>query len=95
MTVPKTLVTMYTADPDTFYADVKDRNGVGFNLSIVDSGYFLAQIVLSFTAGTIVDVTGLNQMYMVISSACGFTSAYFALSLAYDRPTSGRHSLKI
>jgi len=69
--VPATLVTLYQSHPDVFYADVEARHGTAYNLSVIDAGYYLSQIILSLTAGLIVESTGINQMYMVISAVCG------------------------
>ena len=43
----------------------------------------MSQIVLTLIAGLIVEQTGMNQMYMVISSVCGFASAYSANSISF------------
>ena len=74
---------MYQSHPDFFYADVTARHGTAFNMSVMDSGLYISQIILSMIAGPLVESTGMNQMYMVISSVCGFASAYSANSISF------------
>ena len=90
--VPLTLVTMYQSHPDIFYADVTARHGTAFNMSVMDSGLYISQIILSMIAGPLVESTGMNQMYMVISSVCGFAASYASLKLSYSIETTAATS---
>lgn len=86
MNIPASLITIYQKNPDDFYPDAKQLNGVGYNMAIIDSAYYLAQIVLSIFMGKVVDMTGLPHMYILTSSMCAFVSIALASRLPYSRP---------
>ena len=40
--------------------------------------------------GSIVEATGLTQLYIVVSSVCGFASAYLASRVVFDQADAER-----
>ena len=42
-TIPNTLITMYHEEPELYYGN-HARAGVGEDIAILDSGYFLSQV---------------------------------------------------
>ena len=43
--------------------------------------------------GSIVEATGLSQLYILVSAVCGFASAYFATQVVFDEADTERWSL--
>ncbi len=43
-TIPNTLITMYHEEPELYYGSHSARAGVGEDIAILDSGYFLSQV---------------------------------------------------
>ena len=43
-TVPNTIVTMYHEDPALYYGAAAGKAGVGADIAILDSGYYLSQV---------------------------------------------------
>jgi hypothetical protein len=46
-TIPNTLITMYHEEPELYYGSHSARAGVGEDIAILDSGYFLSQVLPS------------------------------------------------
>ena len=44
-TIPNILVTMYHEDPGLYYGAEAGKAGVGEDIAILDSGYYLSQVV--------------------------------------------------
>jgi len=76
-TVPNTIVTLYHKDPGLYYAG-GTRGGVGADIAILDSGYYLSQICLSLVMGRLVEVTGLPHYYIIISCVAGLAAVILA-----------------
>ena len=57
--------------------------GIGEDMAVLDSTYYLSQIILSVFMGKLVEATGLPHFYIVISSLCGFLSAIMATRVAF------------
>ena len=53
-------------------------------MAIIDTTFYLAQIILSACLGQLVDITGKPHIYIGCSSLCAFISAYFATKIVYD-----------
>ena len=49
--------------------------GYGEDIAVLDTGYFLSQILLSVVMGKLVEITAAPQLYFLAASACGFLSA--------------------
>ena len=54
--------------------------GYGEDIAVLDTGYFLSQILLSVVMGELVELTGAPHLYVAAASACGFLSAAAAAS---------------
>jgi hypothetical protein len=50
-TIPNTLITMYHEEPELYYGSHSARAGVGEDIAILDSGYFLSQVLPSPPSG--------------------------------------------
>ena len=53
---------------------------------MLDTGYFLSQILLAVVMGNLVEVTAAPQLYLLAASACGFASAAAAASFVAFGP---------
>jgi len=85
-TVPCTLLTKYHEQPDVFFRDTRPIGvftGVGEDMAVLDSTYYLSQIILSVFMGKLVEATGFPHFYIVIASLCGFLSAIMATRVAF------------
>ena len=67
--------------------------GVGEDMAVLDSTYYLSQIILSVFMGQLVEATGLPHFYIVIASLCGFLSAIMATRVAFT-PSDYNMALK-
>jgi hypothetical protein len=56
----------------------EDSGGFGEDIAILDTGYFLSQIILSLVMGKLVELTGAPHLYFLAASACGFMAAAMA-----------------
>ncbi len=93
-TIPCTLITKYHDQPEVYFKDTRgvdpetadDANaiGVGGDMAILDSTYYLSQIILSAFMGKIVEMTGLPHFYIGTASICGFLSAAFATRVTFS-----------
>lgn len=77
-TVPNTIVTMYHEDPALYYGAAAGKAGVGADIAILDSGYYLSQIWLSLVMGRLVEVTGLPHYYMIVACLAGLVAVLAA-----------------
>jgi len=89
-TIPGTLVTKYNTCPELYLSTPRKtkgsvlEGGIGGDMAIIDTTFYLAQIILSLFLGQLVDATGLPQIYIGCSSICAFISAYCATKIQYD-----------
>lgn len=88
-TIPGTLITRYHDHPEIFFRDTRcnfdsEKDGIGGDMAILDSTYYLSQIILSIFMGKIVDATGLPHFYIVAASICGFLSAILATRVIFS-----------
>ena len=63
-----------------------DGGGYGEDIAVLDTGFFLSQILLSVVMGELVEVTAAPQLYLLAASACGFLSAAAAASFVAFGP---------
>lgn len=78
--IPFILVTTYHTDKETFFFDVSTTDqsrGVGGDMGMLDTAYFLSQVVLSGLMGYIVHMTGTVMSYMVTAGVMGILSCVF------------------
>ena len=67
-----------------FYFRARDGGGYGEDISILDTGYYLSQVILSLVMGKLVEVTGRPELYMAVASVCGFAAVYSATKVAFS-----------
>ena len=53
------------------------ERGIGTDMGILDSAYFLSQVILTAIMGYIVHLTGTVLMYMVSAGAMGILACFF------------------
>ena len=56
---------------------------MGEDMAVLDSTYYLSQIILSVFMGKLVEMTGLPHFYIVIASLCGIMSAVMATRVTF------------
>lgn len=74
---------IYTSDEASSTAERAIR-GMGTDLAILDSAYFLSQVVLTACMGYIVHFSGTALSYIICSSAMAILSCYFVQSIVLD-----------
>ncbi len=62
----------------------------GEDLALLDTGYYLSQIILSVSLGKLVEMTSAPQLYFLSASACAFLSAAVAASVVVFEPKDVR-----
>jgi len=77
-TVPNTIVTLYHEDPVLYYGQAAGKAGVGADIAILDTGYYLSQISLSLVMGSLVELTGFPHYYIIVSCVAGIAAVIFA-----------------
>jgi len=77
-TVPNTIVTLYHEDAVLYYGAAAGRGGVGEDIAVLDTGYYLSQIGLSLVMGRLVEMTGLPHYYIIVSCVAGIAAVIFA-----------------
>ena len=83
-TIPNALVTMYHEEPSLYYGAEAGRAGVGEDIAILDTGYYLSQIVLSLVMGRIVEVTGLAHYYIIVACVSGLAATIMANKVVFS-----------
>lgn len=79
---PNMLVTLYNTDrqlymwDDSNNTESSEERGLGTDVAVLDTAYFLAQIFLSVCMGPLVDMTGSALPYMVVAALTGAVSVY-------------------
>ncbi|XP_071525491.1 solute carrier family 45 member 3-like [Panulirus ornatus] len=78
---PNMLVTLYNSDRHLYLWDDSnthwgEEKGLSTDVAVLDTAYFLSQIVLSIFMGPIVDLTGSAVPYMVVATLTGIVSVY-------------------
>ncbi|KAK7471753.1 hypothetical protein BaRGS_00035635 [Batillaria attramentaria] len=53
------------------------ERGIGTDMAVLDSAYFLSQVILSVLMGGIVHITGTVVSYMVTAGAFGLLACFF------------------
>jgi len=90
-TVPNTIVTLYHEDAVLYYGAAAGRGGVGEDIAVLDTGYYLSQIGLSLVMGRLVEMTGLPHYYIIVSCVAGIAAVIFA-SKVVTCPEEARQS---
>lgn len=85
-----TLLTRYHEQPEIFFRDTRSgthdgtpSTGVGEDMAVLDSTYYMSQIILSVFMGKLVEMTGFPHFYIIIASLCGFLSAIMATRVTF------------
>ncbi|KAG7173139.1 Membrane-associated transporter protein-like 1 [Homarus americanus] len=78
---PNMLVTLYNTDRQLYLwddsnQDGSEERGLGTDVAVLDTAYFLSQIVLSVCMGPLVDLTGSSLPYMIVATLTGMVSVY-------------------
>lgn len=78
---PNMLVTFYNSDRQLYMWDTNnvenmEEKGLGTDVAVLDTAYFLAQIILSVFMGPLVDLTGSALPYMVVAALTGMVAVY-------------------
>lgn len=78
---PNMLVTLYNSDRQLYLWDAShseggEERGLGTDVAVLDTAYFLSQIVLSICMGPLVDLTGSALPYMIVATLTGIVSVY-------------------
>lgn len=53
------------------------ERGIGSDLAVLDWSYFLSQVALTATMGTIVHITGTLMSYMITAGSMGILAVYY------------------
>jgi len=83
-TIPNALVTKYHEDPVLYYGTEAGKAGVGEDIAILDSGYYLSQIWLSLVMGKIVEMTGLAHYYIIVACLSGLAATFMANRVVFS-----------
>ncbi|ESO02250.1 hypothetical protein HELRODRAFT_188635 [Helobdella robusta] len=88
-TVPYLLLTAYHDNSDVYFCDTHNGcivpyRGIGADLSILDSAYFLSQVMLTGFMGYIVQHCGSVLAYIVCSSFMGLLSLFCIFNIVYE-----------
>ncbi|CAH1786398.1 unnamed protein product [Owenia fusiformis] len=87
-TIPFILVTSYHEEKEFFYCDInfqystsENKHGFGADMAILDSAYFLSQVILSLFMGSIVSYTGTVLSYIIVAAIFGIISCICILNV--------------
>jgi len=83
-TIPNALVTMYHEDPMLYFGVDAGKAGVGADIAILDSGYYLSQIGLSLVMGRLVEMTGLPHYYIIVACISGLAATLAANKVVFS-----------
>lgn len=83
-TIPNALVTMYHEDPLLYFGTDAGKAGVGADIAILDSGYYLSQIGLSLVMGRLVEMTGLPHYYIIVACISGLGAILAANKVVFS-----------
>ncbi|XP_059082872.1 solute carrier family 45 member 3-like isoform X2 [Tigriopus californicus] len=81
--VPNTLITFYHAQANVYFKARSDGGGYGQDIAILDTAYYMSQIILSLVMGQLVEMSGLPHLYIIMASICGFVAAYSATKVVF------------
>lgn len=86
---PNMLVTLYNSDRQLYMWDGNssefgEEQGLGTDVAVLDTAYFLAQIILSVFMGPLVDLTGSALPYMVVSALTGLVAVYCGTRVVFN-----------
>ncbi|KAG0727469.1 Solute carrier family 45 member 3 [Chionoecetes opilio] len=85
---PNMLVTLYNSDRqlymwDELSPDGGEERGLGTDVAVLDTAYFLSQIILSVCMGPLVDLTGSALPYMVVAALSGLVAVYYGARIVF------------
>lgn len=85
---PNMLVTLYNSDRqlymwDELSPDGGEERGLGTDVAVLDTAYFLSQIILSVCMGPLVDLTGSALPYMVVAAFTGLIAVYCGTKIVF------------
>uniref|UniRef100_A0A0P4VX71 Solute carrier family 45 member 3 n=1 Tax=Scylla olivacea TaxID=85551 RepID=A0A0P4VX71_SCYOL len=85
---PNMLVTLYNSDRQLYMWDEQspeggEERGLGTDVAVLDTAYFLSQIILSVCMGPLVDLTGSALPYMVVAAFTGLISVYCGTKIVF------------
>lgn len=88
-TVPFLLLSSYHNHLELYFSDTHNGHhipsrGIGTDLSVLDSAYFLSQVILSLSMGYIVKVSGTVMSYIVTSVILAAVSLYYISKIVHQ-----------
>lgn len=94
-TIPFILISDYHADKEIFFFDVEPTSsssssnsqvrGIATDMAILDSTYFLSQVILSGIMGYIVHITGTVLSYIITAGVMGIFSCIFTTKIIINK----------
>ncbi|XP_064635225.1 solute carrier family 45 member 3-like [Lineus longissimus] len=85
-TIPFSLITMYQDDKEVFFYDIDySTRGTAQDISILDSSYYLSQVILTMIVGYVAHLCGTVAAYMVCSALFGIVACYCVTQVPYSR----------
>ncbi|XP_041367043.1 solute carrier family 45 member 3-like [Gigantopelta aegis] len=104
-TIPFILISRYHTHKELYFFDVSTstgtnmsataERGIGTDMGILDSAYFLSQVILTAIMGYIVHLTGTVLTYMVSAGAMGILACFFIQDIVChtQKFLSGRNTI--
>lgn len=85
---PNMLVTLYNSDRGVYMWDDPspeggEERGLGTDVAVLDTAFFLSQIILSVSMGPLVDLTGSALPYMVVAALTSFVAVYCGTRIVF------------
>lgn len=68
---------------DELSPDGGEERGLGTDVAVLDTAYFLSQIILSVCMGPLVDLTGSALPYMVVAAFTGLIAVYCGTKIVF------------
>ena len=62
----------------------QSERGLGTDVAVLDTAYFLSQIILSLFMGPLVDFTKSSLPYMVVSALAGILAVYCSSKVVFN-----------
>lgn len=61
-----------------------EERGLGTDVAVLDTAFFLAQIILSVSMGPLVDLTGSALPYMVVAALTSLVAVYCGMRIVFN-----------
>ncbi|XP_021353079.1 solute carrier family 45 member 3-like isoform X2 [Mizuhopecten yessoensis] len=97
-TIPFILVTKYHSNKEVYFADTVTpgphglpggqgvaTRGIATDMAVLDSSYFLSQVILSAIMGYIVHITGTVTSYILTAGAMGVISCFLVMQIVTSK----------